>query len=53
MAVAKTAKGKIIRNKLEEGYYRFDKKVGFWKFYNEEGTLKDSVEYKNDMSILN
>lgn len=44
---------KVIRAKMEEGYYKENKKEGFWKFYNNDGTLKDSVEYKNDEPILN
>ena len=41
----------IIRAKIEEGYYRCNKRTGFWKFYNNDGTLKDSVEYKNDVAV--
>jgi len=52
-AVTKTMNDKVVRTKIEEGYYRFNKKVGFWKFYNEDGTLKDSIEYKNDIAVVN
>jgi len=52
-AVTKAADNKINRIKIEEGYYRRNKKVGFWKFYKEDGTLKDSVEFKNDAPIAN
>lgn len=44
---------KVVRAKIEEGYYKENKKEGFWKFYNKGGTLKDSVEYKNDVPIHN
>lgn len=53
VTVTKIADDKVIRTKLEEGYYRFNKKVGFWKFYNEDGSLKDSIEYKNDVAVVN
>lgn len=45
-SVSKNTNEKINRIKLEEGYYRKNKKIGFWKFYNTDGTLKDSIEYK-------
>lgn len=33
---------------VEEGFYKDDKKEGVWKYYNkEDGSLKDSVVYKN------
>jgi hypothetical protein len=37
-----------VRAKLEEGYYLSNKKEGFWKFYKTDGTLRDSIEFKND-----
>jgi antitoxin component YwqK of YwqJK toxin-antitoxin module len=37
---------------LEEGYYKDGKKQGFWKYYNVDGNLKDSVEYKDDQVVL-
>lgn len=42
---------KAGRAKIEEGYYKDNKKEGFWKFFNKDGTLKDSVEYKNDLLV--
>ncbi len=46
------AAGKLVRAKVEEGYYKNNKKEGFWKFYNQnEGKFKDSVEYKNDVAV--
>ena len=48
----KTVDNKTERVKIEEGYYRNNKKTGFWKFYNEDGTLKDSVEYKDDVPVI-
>jgi len=39
------------RVKMEEGYYKDNKKEGYWKFFNKDGSLKDSVEYKNDVAI--
>jgi antitoxin component YwqK of YwqJK toxin-antitoxin module len=47
LAVTKNSKVKANKVKIEEGYYRKNKKVGVWKFYNEDGTISDSVEYKN------
>ena len=44
--ITKNANEKVNRIKLEEGYYRKNKKIGFWKSYNKDGTLKDSIEYK-------
>jgi antitoxin component YwqK of YwqJK toxin-antitoxin module len=41
----------LARIKLADGYYKKNKKEGFWKFYKEDGSLKDSVEYKNDVQI--
>jgi hypothetical protein len=32
--------------KVEEGMYRYGKRVGYWRNYNKDGTLRDSVEYK-------
>lgn len=32
--------------KLEEGEYKNDKKTGYWKHYNSDGTFKDSVLMK-------
>ncbi|WP_317897076.1 hypothetical protein [Aurantibacillus circumpalustris] len=33
--------------KIEEGFYKNDKKIGHWKhFNNNNGTVKDSTEYK-------
>lgn len=52
-AVTKNADNKTARIKIEEGYYRRNKKVGFWKFYKDDGTIKDSVEYKNDVPVSN
>jgi len=39
------------RIKTAEGYYKDNKKEGYWKFFNKDGSLKDSVEYKNDVAI--
>ena len=52
-AVTKKANNKANRIKIEEGYYRRNKKVGFWKFYRADNTIKDSVEYKNDVPVPN
>lgn len=49
----KNKDSKVVRAKMQEGYYKENKKEGFWKFFNTDGTLKDSVEYKNDKPILN
>ncbi len=47
LSVTKNSKVKASKVKIEEGHYRKNKKVGVWKFYNEDGTIRDSVEYKN------
>lgn len=52
-AITNSVDNKAGRVKLEEGYYRKNKKTGFWKFYKEDGTIKDSVEYKNDVPVTN
>jgi hypothetical protein len=39
------------RSKITEGYYKDNKKEGFWKSFNKDGTLNDSVEYKNDFPV--
>jgi len=44
----KILQSKIVRRTMEEGYYKDNKKVGYWKIYNEEdGSLKDSVLFQN------
>lgn len=58
LAVKKTAQGEVIKGSsyrtiVEDGYYINNKKEGYWKFYHKDGTLKDSVEYKNDIAITN
>lgn len=32
---------------IEEGFYKNNKKEGLWKHFNPDGTVKDSVVYKN------
>jgi antitoxin component YwqK of YwqJK toxin-antitoxin module len=53
LAVTKNNKVKTNKVKIEEGYYRKNKKFGVWKFYNEDGTIRDSVEYKNFIPLAN
>lgn len=36
------------KTKIEEGFYRDDKKIGYWKRFAKDGSIKDSVEYKTD-----
>lgn len=38
-----------VRIKVEEGYYKNNKKEGIWKFYRKDGTFKDSAMYRNDI----
>ena len=33
---------------VEEGFYKSNKKEGLWKHYHPDGSVKDSVVYKND-----
>ena len=47
LSVTKNSKVRASKVKIEEGYYRKNKKVGVWKFYNKDGIIRDSVEYKN------
>jgi hypothetical protein len=42
---------KMVRAKMEEGFYHWNKKVGFWKIYNQDGTVRDSIEYKNGVAM--
>ena len=35
------------REKTEEGFYKDNQKTGYWKNYNRNGTLKDSVLFEN------
>lgn len=37
--------------KIEEGFFRDNKKEGFWKFFNTDGSIKDSLEYKDDVPM--
>ena len=48
---SKTGDNKADRIKIEEGYYRKNKKVGYWKTFNDDGTLKDSVAYQNGVPV--
>jgi hypothetical protein len=43
----------MVRTKMEEGRYRQNKRQGYWKLYNRYGTVRDSVEYKNDVPVVN
>lgn len=36
---------------IEEGSYKDNKREGFWKHYNSDGSIKDSIEYKNDVPL--
>lgn len=38
---------------LEEGDYKDDKKQGVWVYYNADGTIKNKVEYKDDVPVNN
>jgi hypothetical protein len=40
-----------IRTILEEGFYENDIRVGYWKKYNENGNVTDSVFYKEGMAL--
>lgn len=35
--------------KVEEGEYKDNNKQGYWKRYNPEGDIIDSIRYKNDI----
>ncbi len=51
LSIASAGTG-VINIKVEEGYYKNNKKEGFWKFYDRyDGTFKDSVKYKNDIVV--
>lgn len=34
---------------LEEGYYKDGKRQGTWTYYNPDGSIKNTVEYKDDL----
>ena len=48
----KTGDMRLKRIKREEGYYINNKKEGFWKLYNFDGSIKDSVEFKNNRRLI-
>lgn len=53
-ATKESMKRKLVHITLEEGFYKDDKKVGYWKYYNEEdGVLKDSVLFINGEAVKN
>lgn len=37
--------------KVEEGFYKDDKKVGYWKKYSPEGTILDSILFENGIEV--
>ena len=39
------SKPELMRVKTEEGYYFNNKKVGYWKNFNREGKIVDSIFY--------
>jgi hypothetical protein len=39
------------RVKFEEGRYKDGKKQGVWKYYNQDGTTKETIEYKDDIPV--
>lgn len=45
-----TSKSDSLNQKLisEDGIYKDNKKHGLWKYYNLDGSLKNSIEYKDD-----
>jgi len=51
--LTENTKMKTTRIKTEEGYYRKNKKEGFWKFFKKDGTIADSVEYSNNLPVKN
>lgn len=38
---------------LEEGDYKDGKKQGTWTYYNSDGSIKNTVEYKDDVPVKN
>ena len=42
---------KIEKCRMEEGYYKNNKKTGFWILYNRDGSVRDSVEYRDDVLV--
>lgn len=45
LALTPNKNQRLKKIKLAEGYYQNNVRVGTWKFYREDGTLKDSVNY--------
>lgn len=48
---ARAESAKTRRTKSEEGFYNKNKRTGLWKFYNEDGSIKDSVEYRDGVPV--
>lgn len=38
---------------VEEGDYKDGKKEGTWTYYNSDGTIKNTIEYKDDIEVKN
>jgi antitoxin component YwqK of YwqJK toxin-antitoxin module len=38
---------------IEEGDYKDGKKQGTWTYYNPDGSIKNTVEYKDDVPVKN
>ncbi len=51
-AIKKSITSSPERVKMEEGFYKDNKKEGVWKYFSTSGILKDSVVYKNDVAVL-
>lgn len=47
IAVNHVSVTKTERVVVEEGFYKDNKKEGVWKYFNNDGSLKDSVLYNN------
>lgn len=41
------------RTSLEDGHYKDSKKQGVWTYFNDDGTVKNTVEYKDDVPVTN
>ena len=44
-------KSMTIRIPIEEGYYKDNKRQGLWTFHNTDGSLKNGIEYKDDLPV--
>jgi hypothetical protein len=50
--VSRDADSPLVKAKMEEGHYHHNKRTGFWKTYNKNGTVRDSSEYRDGALVI-